>query len=97
VLVREVTVEGRRAHPRPPSDLLQEHVHAGIREDLPGGPNNALRVASSICSRRLNWVLTTWARGLRWLPNLRITVPLDEIAFKQDTTVYGVRELPVTW
>jgi cytochrome P450 len=33
----------------------------------------------------------------RWLPNLRITVPLDEIAFKQDTTVYGVRELPVTW
>ena len=33
----------------------------------------------------------------RWLPNLRITVPLDEIAFKQDTTVYRVRELPVTW
>jgi cytochrome P450 len=33
----------------------------------------------------------------RRLPSLRITVPLDEIAFKQDITVYGVRELPVTW
>jgi cytochrome P450 len=33
----------------------------------------------------------------RRLPHLKIAVPLEEIAFKQNTTVYGVRELPVTW
>ncbi|GHE66238.1 cytochrome P450 [Streptomyces capitiformicae] len=33
----------------------------------------------------------------RRLPELKIAVPMDEIAFKQDTVVYGVGELPVTW
>ena len=33
----------------------------------------------------------------RRLPELEIAVPMDEIAFKQDTIVYGVVELPVTW
>ncbi|GGY17586.1 cytochrome P450 [Streptomyces minutiscleroticus] len=33
----------------------------------------------------------------RRLPELKIAVPMDEIAFKQDTVVYGVVELPVTW
>ncbi|MGW0712971.1 cytochrome P450 [Streptomyces sp. NPDC002643] len=33
----------------------------------------------------------------RRLPGLKIAVPLEEIAFKQQTAVYGVHELPVTW
>jgi cytochrome P450 len=33
----------------------------------------------------------------RRLPDLKIAVPMEEIAFKQATAVYGVRELPVTW
>jgi cytochrome P450 len=33
----------------------------------------------------------------RRLPDLRVTVPLEEIRFKQNTMVYGVRELPVAW
>ncbi|ELS51127.1 cytochrome P450 [Streptomyces viridochromogenes] len=33
----------------------------------------------------------------RRLPGLKIAVPMEEIAFKQDTAVYGVHELPVTW
>jgi cytochrome P450 len=33
----------------------------------------------------------------RRLPNLRVTVPLEEIAFKQGTSVYGVHSLPVSW
>ncbi|MCF1595202.1 cytochrome P450 [Streptomyces muensis] len=33
----------------------------------------------------------------RRLPDLRIDVPLEDITFKQSTTVYGVHELPVTW
>jgi cytochrome P450 len=33
----------------------------------------------------------------RRLPNLKIAVPMEEIAFKQNTKTYGIRELPVTW
>ncbi|MFB7499868.1 cytochrome P450 [Streptomyces sp. NPDC056161] len=33
----------------------------------------------------------------RRLPDLKIAVPMKDITFKQDTVVYGVRELPVTW
>ncbi|MFJ9706295.1 cytochrome P450 [Streptomyces sp. NPDC101234] len=33
----------------------------------------------------------------RRLPDLKLAVPLEEIAFKQDTSVYGILELPVTW
>jgi hypothetical protein len=33
----------------------------------------------------------------RRLPDLKIAVPLEDIAFRQETVVYGVRELPVTW
>ena len=33
----------------------------------------------------------------RRLPGLKIAVPPEEIAFRQDTIVYGVEELPVTW
>ena len=33
----------------------------------------------------------------RRLPSLKIAVPMEEIAFKQATAVYGVVELPVTW
>lgn len=30
-------------------------------------------------------------------PTLRVAVPFEEIAFRESTSVYGVRELPVTW
>ena len=33
----------------------------------------------------------------RRIPTLRLAVELDQIAFKHDSAVYGVYELPVTW
>jgi cytochrome P450 len=33
----------------------------------------------------------------RRLPGLRVAVPYEEIAFRRQTGVYGVTELPVTW
>jgi cytochrome P450 len=33
----------------------------------------------------------------RRLPNLQVAVPMEEIAFERTTTVYGTRELLVTW
>jgi cytochrome P450 len=34
---------------------------------------------------------------LRRLPRLRLTVPLEEIRFKDDMQIYGVHNLPVAW
>ncbi|MEH0626540.1 cytochrome P450 [Streptomyces stelliscabiei] len=34
---------------------------------------------------------------LRRLPNLRLAVPLDQIAFRNNTITYGPHVLPVTW
>ena len=33
----------------------------------------------------------------RRIPALRLAVPADELRFKDDATVYGLHELPVTW
>jgi cytochrome P450 len=33
----------------------------------------------------------------RRIPTLRLAVPVSELPFKHDTTVYGLEELPVTW
>ncbi|MFJ6773711.1 cytochrome P450 [Kitasatospora sp. NPDC091257] len=33
----------------------------------------------------------------RRLPGLRLTVPRDELAFRTDSFIYGMRSLPVTW
>jgi cytochrome P450 len=34
---------------------------------------------------------------LRRLPSLRLAVPIDEIQFRNDMSIYGVHELLVTW
>jgi hypothetical protein len=33
----------------------------------------------------------------RRIPTLRLAVDLDQVPFKDDSTVYGVYELPVSW
>jgi cytochrome P450 len=44
--------------------------------------------------RRIEIALPTL---LRRLPNLRLAVPLEQIRFRNDMSIYGVHELPVTW
>nr|WP_239071927.1 cytochrome P450 [Amycolatopsis sp. SID8362] len=36
-------------------------------------------------------------RLFRRVPDLRLSVPRESLAFKHNTLVYGVRELPVAW
>jgi len=38
-----------------------------------------------------------YTRLYRRIPTLRLAVPFEEIQFRDNTLVYGVRELPVTW
>ena len=34
---------------------------------------------------------------LRRLPGLRLAIPIEQVNFRHDMTVYGVHELPVAW
>ena len=34
---------------------------------------------------------------LQRLPTLQLAVPLEQIRFKDDMQIYGIRNLPVTW
>jgi cytochrome P450 len=34
---------------------------------------------------------------LRRLPELRLAVPIEEIRFRNDMSIYGVHSLPVNW
>jgi cytochrome P450 len=38
-----------------------------------------------------------WPRLFERIPDLRLAIGRDEVAFKRDSIVYGVRSLPVTW
>lgn len=40
---------------------------------------------------------TMLATVTRRIPTLRLAVPADQIRFRDDTYIYGLRELPVTW
>jgi cytochrome P450 len=33
----------------------------------------------------------------RRIPNLKLAIPVDDVRFKTDASIYGVRQLPVTW
>lgn len=34
---------------------------------------------------------------LRWMPDMKLAIPFDEVPFQHDRLAYGVYELPVTW
>ena len=38
-----------------------------------------------------------FTRLYRRIPTLRLAVPFEELEFKENTLVYGVTALPVTW
>jgi cytochrome P450 len=38
-----------------------------------------------------------YAKLFRRIPGLRLAVPIDQLRYKNNTLVYGVHELPVTW
>ena len=38
-----------------------------------------------------------WPRLFERVPGLRLAVPEEELSFRNDSSVYGLRSLPVTW
>lgn len=56
------------------------------------GPHQCL--GQNLARLELQIVIDTLFRRI---PGLRPAVPVDELRFKDDATVYGIREFPVTW
>ncbi|WAS91314.1 cytochrome P450 [Nannocystis poenicansa] len=56
------------------------------------GPHQCL--GQNLARLELQIVIDTLFRRI---PELRSAVPVDELSFKTDATVYGIREFPVTW
>ncbi|MEU1800337.1 cytochrome P450 [Streptomyces sp. NPDC019937] len=75
-----------------PDDLDLER--ANVRQHLAFGYGIHQCLGQPLARAELQIVLP---EVFRRLPRLKIAVPMEEVAFKQATAVYGVRELPVTW
>jgi len=56
------------------------------------GPHQCL--GQNLARLELQIVIDTLFRRI---PELRPAVPVEELSFKDDATVYGIREFPVTW
>lgn len=56
------------------------------------GPHQCL--GQNLARLELQIVIDTLFRRI---PGLRPAVPVEELSFKDDATVYGIREFPVTW
>jgi cytochrome P450 len=69
-----------------PARRIRQHVAFG------SGPHQC--IGQSLARAELEIVYRTLFRRI---PALRLAVPLDELAVKDDAFVYGLHELPVTW
>jgi cytochrome P450 len=69
-----------------PTRAARHHISFGY------GPHQCL--GQNLARLELRIVFDTLFRRI---PGLRLAVPVDEIPFKTDATVYGAHELPVTW
>ena len=69
-----------------PARRIRQHVAFG------SGPHQCL--GQSLARAELEIVYRTLFRRI---PALRLAVPLDDLPVKDDTFVYGLHELPVTW
>ncbi|MDX2939314.1 cytochrome P450 [Streptomyces ipomoeae] len=75
-----------------PDDLAPER--ANVRAHVAFGYGVHQCIGQTLARAELQIALS---EVFRRLPDLKIAVPMDELAFKPTSAVYGVRELPVTW
>jgi cytochrome P450 len=72
----------------------QLDVERGARHHIAFGYGPHQCLGQNLARLELEIVFNTLFRRI---PELRLAVPVDDIAFKSDANIYGVYELPVTW
>jgi cytochrome P450 len=70
------------------------NIERGARHHLTFGYGSHQCLGQSLARLELEIVFNTLFRRV---PELRLAVPADELPFKDDASIYGVYELPVTW
>jgi cytochrome P450 len=69
-------------------------IERGARNHLAFGFGAHQCIGQNLARLELQIVVDTL---LRRIPDIRPAVPVDELPFKEDSLVYGIHELPVTW
>jgi cytochrome P450 len=69
-------------------------VERGARHHIAFGYGPHQCLGQNLARQELQIVFDTLFRRI---PDLKLAVPVDDIAFKTDANIYGVYELPVTW
>jgi cytochrome P450 len=69
-------------------------IRRGARHHLAFGYGMHQCLAQNLARIEIEIALGTLFRRI---PDLRLAIPLGEVPFKYDASVYGVHELPVTW
>ena len=91
-----VVVSGLSANWDPDVFAEPEHldVERGARHHIAFGYGPHQCLGQNLARLELQIVFDTLFRRI---PDLRLAVPVDDIAVKSDANIYGVYELPVTW
>lgn len=69
-------------------------IHRSTRGHMAFGYGKHQCLGQNMASAELDIVFQTLFRRF---PNLRCAVPIEELSFKHESTLFGVYELPVTW
>jgi cytochrome P450 len=75
-------------------DANRFDIDRGARNHLAFGYGPHQCLGQNLARVELEIVFETLFRRV---PGLRLAVPAEELSFKDDATVYGMHELPVTW
>jgi cytochrome P450 len=75
-------------------DAQRFDIDRGARHHLAFGYGAHQCLGQNLARVELEIVFNTLFRRI---PNLRLAVPADQLTFKDEATVYGMHELPVTW
>jgi cytochrome P450 len=70
------------------------NLERGTRNHLAFGFGPHQCLGQNLARLELQIVIDTLFRRI---PGLRAAVPMEELSFKDESTVYGIREFPVTW
>jgi cytochrome P450 len=80
--------------PRVFEDADRFDIERGARNHLAFGYGPHQCLGQNLARVELEIILNTLFRRI---PDLRLAVPADQLSFKDEATVYGMHELPVTW
>ncbi|OLO25829.1 cytochrome P450 [Streptomyces sp. MNU77] len=75
-----------------PADQLD--IARGARNHLAFGFGNHQCLGQNLARTELQ---AAWPRLLERIPGLRLAVPEEELVFKRESIVFGLKSLPVTW